>query len=325
MRKRDRAKKKSFKSKLEDDYIIYKRLRNEVTSAIRKARIHYFKEKLDKTAGNPRACRNLMKIVLPSKRKEKEIEKLIINENEIRDTKEIANCLNSHFTTAASHLKFMNYSEEESSTLNTPEVPPIETKLEPATEMPCFEFYSGIPENGVNLMLKNLKPNKVAGADTIAPKILNKIAADSLSPSITSLINRSLITNLQMNEHLTALNGTNESHQFAYTRNSSTTIALIRVPDSWNVYYNSIADCFVHSETTLYADDSEAHCSHFSVHGAETAMKNDLQNIEQWLKANRMIANIKKTKTMLIGSRPALRKAEAEDIQIHLFNNKIEE
>ena len=212
-----------------------------------------------------------------------------------------------------------------------------------------------------------------------------------------------------MNEHLTALNGTNESPQFAYARNSSTTIALIRVTDSWklaidqkkytvtvfldlrkafdiinhdillnkvkdlgfgiratrwfksyltdiqqyvycnrvesetrkitcgvpqgsvlgpslfNVYYNSIADCFVHSETTLYADDSEAHCSHFSVHGAETAMNNDLQNVEQWLKANRTIANIKKTKSMLIGSRPALRKAEAENIQIHLFNNKIEE
>jgi hypothetical protein len=31
---------------------------------------------------------------------------------------------------------------------------------------------------------------------------------------------------------------------------------------------------------------------------AETAMNNDLQNVEQWLKANRMIANIKKTKTM---------------------------
>ena len=93
----------------------------------------------------------------------------------------------------------------------------------------------------------------------------------------------------------------------------------------YSVYtrYNSIADSFVHSETTLYADDSEAHCSHYSVH--ESAMNNDLQNVEQWLKANRMIANIKKTKTMLIGSRPALRKAEAENIQIHLFNNKIEE
>ena len=192
MRKRDRAKKKSFKSKLEDDYIIYKRLRNGVTSAIRKARIHYFKEKLDKTAGNPIAFWNLMKILLPSKRKEKEIEKLIINENEIRDTKEIANCLNSHFTTAATHLMFMNYSEEESPTLNTPEVPPIETILQPAMEIPHFEFHS-IPENDVNLMLKNLKPNKAAGADTIAPKIL-KIAADSLSPSITSLINCSLIS-----------------------------------------------------------------------------------------------------------------------------------
>ena len=96
-------------------------------------------------------------------------------------------------------------------------------------------------------------------------------------------------------------------------------------PSLFNVYYNSIADCFVHSETTLYADDSEAHCSHFSIHGAETAMNNDLQNVEQWSKANRVIANIKQTKSMLIGSRLALRKAEAENIQIHLFNNKIEE
>jgi hypothetical protein len=36
-----------------------------------------------------------------------------------------------------------------------------------------------------------------------------------------------------------------------------------------------------------------------------------VMNVDQWLSQNRiMIANVKKTKSMLIGSKPALKKAE---------------
>ena len=51
MRKRDLGKKNSLKSKLDVHFNNYKRLRNDVTSTIRKGRIQYFKVKLANISG----------------------------------------------------------------------------------------------------------------------------------------------------------------------------------------------------------------------------------------------------------------------------------
>ena len=50
----------------------------------------------------------------------------------------------------------------------------------------------------------------------------------------------------------------------------------------------------------------ETHCSHSNLGVAQTQINNDLQQVDQWIVDNRMIPNIKKTKTMVIGSRQAL-------------------
>ena len=47
-------------------------------------------------------------------------------------------------------------------------------------------------------------------------------------------------------------------------------------------------------------------------------MNNDLKRVDQWIADNRMIPNVKKTKTMVIGSRQALKKANK--IEIYLDN-----
>ena len=51
MSKRDRGREKSLKSKLDVHYNNYKRLRNDVTSVIRKAQMEYFKVKLANISG----------------------------------------------------------------------------------------------------------------------------------------------------------------------------------------------------------------------------------------------------------------------------------
>ncbi len=47
-------------------------------------------------------------------------------------------------------------------------------------------------------------------------------------------------------------------------------------------------------------------------------MNKDLKRVDQWLADNRMIPNVKKTKSMVIGSRHALKRAN--DIEIYLDN-----
>ena len=47
-------------------------------------------------------------------------------------------------------------------------------------------------------------------------------------------------------------------------------------------------------------------------------MNKDLKRVNQWLADNRMIPNVKKTKSMVIGSRHALKRTN--DIEIYLDN-----
>ena len=51
-------------------------------------------------------------------------------------------------------------------------------------------------------------------------------------------------------------------------------------------------------------------------------MNKDLKRVNQWLADNRMIPNVKKTKSMVIGSRHALKRAN--DIEIYLQNEIID-
>ena len=72
--------------------------------------------------------------------------------------------------------------------------------------------------------------------------------------------------------------------------------------------FNSIVHSFIYSKPTLYADDTKAHCSHNSLDEAQLNMNFDLKYVEKWLAKNK-IANAKMTKTMVIGSRQAIKKA----------------
>ena len=92
------------------------------------------------------------------------------------------------------------------------------------------------------------------------------------------------------------------------------------LPSLFCLPFNPIVDSFVSSSLSLYADDVETHCSHSNLDVAQTQMNNDLKRVDQWLADNRMIPNVKKTKTMVIGSRQALKKANKTEIYL---DNKI--
>jgi hypothetical protein len=87
MRNRDQARKKALKTKLVEDFNIYKRLRNCVTSRLRKAKSDIFQRKLDDCHGDPKAFWKLMKKVLPSKNRTTSIDKLVVDGVDIVEPK----------------------------------------------------------------------------------------------------------------------------------------------------------------------------------------------------------------------------------------------
>ena len=57
---------------------------------------------------------------------------------------------------------------------------------------------------------------------------------------------------------------------------------------------------YVSSEFDMYADDSTLHAAAKTVEELEDILNQDLAHVKQWCKQNRMVANIDKTKAMII-------------------------
>ena len=97
-----------------------------------------------------------------------------------------------------------------------------------------------------------------------------------------------------------------KQHQFAYSKFSSTTVALFRVVD----YLKHVIIDFV-----LSADDTEIHFSFKDVGKTEYRIHEDLKSIKQWFSDNGLICNTKKTVTMVIASHRAVK--TAGDVRIY--------
>ena len=267
MRARDQVHKKAVKSGLTCDWKEYKHLRNRVTSANRKARRNYFSNKLNENRSNPRAFWNILCSVLPSKSNRSVINKLVVNDKELTNKKDIANSLNEYFTTIASTLLGNRPSSDT-------ELYPIEQPIINPTS--TFKFQS-LCEADVFYALQTMDSFKATGADNIPAKVL-KIAAPYISKVVTNIFNASYmsgkfpsiwkvakvtplykgglkterdnhrpisvlpcISKIQesfANSNLQAFAqnlGLISQHQYAYVKHSSTTVALIRAVDDWKL------------------------------------------------------------------------------------------
>ena len=67
----------------------------------RKSRKNYFRNKLKENCGKPKAFWDTLRQVLPSKKNRTEINKLVVDGEELIDKRDIANSLNEFFTTIA--------------------------------------------------------------------------------------------------------------------------------------------------------------------------------------------------------------------------------
>ena len=62
------------------------------------------------------------------------------------------------------------------------------------------------------------------------------------------------------------------------------------------------------------------------LHDIEDALVDlDLENLRQWLMANKLSLNIAKTKFQIIGTKSMLKKASAKQLKIHIQNKPIKQ
>ena len=173
------------KCKLNRDQNGYAFFRNKVSSMIRTAKNDMYKNKIEKGKDDPRTIWKIFKEHGASSKKatNEMINGLRENDRQISDDKEMADVFNNYFVNIAAQLKepaeksdFKHISEFVNSKV------PINTS---------FSIPS-ISNSFVNNFLKSLDSTKATGLDCIGPQFL-KIAPEILCPSISHLINKSLV------------------------------------------------------------------------------------------------------------------------------------
>ena len=72
------------------------------------------------------------------------------------------------------------------------------------------------------------------------------------------------------------------------------------------LYINDLPNCLLNCEPRMYADDTHLTYAGCSVDNIQFYVNQDLENVHNLLRANKLILNMTKTEFMLIGSRQRL-------------------
>ena len=75
-------------------------------------------------------------------------------------------------------------------------------------------------------------------------------------------------------------------------------------PSLFLLYINNLPECLDNTRPRLFADDTNLTASGDSMTDVEIAVNSDLENLRNWLMANKLYSlNVAKTEFMLIGSK----------------------
>ena len=77
-------------------------------------------------------------------------------------------------------------------------------------------------------------------------------------------------------------------------------------PPLFLLYINDLPNCLLNCEPRMYVDDTHLTYAGSSVDNIQFYLNQDLENVHNWLRANKLTLNITKTEFMLIGSRQRL-------------------
>ena len=179
MRKRDRYKRIAKRSRLDNDWLSYKKMRNNVNSMIRKAKRSYIGNSIVKHKGNSSEMWKLLRYLIPNKKTNSHVQKLITNGVEITNNKSMANIFNEYFTQVAESRK------QNVKFLRKPEQFLVDINIEST-----FEF-SQVSECDIESSLQSIPSNKATGLDAL-PCVTLKSSLPFIVKPLTHIVNMSL-------------------------------------------------------------------------------------------------------------------------------------
>ena len=91
------------------------------------------------------------------------------------------------------------------------------------------------------------------------------------------------------------------------------------------LYINDLPECLKSTRPRLFADDTNLTASGPSVTDIENAVNSDLQNLRNWLIANKLSLNVTKTEFMLIGSPEMIKSTSCSQPNILIENKRIQQ
>ena len=89
------------------------------------------------------------------------------------------------------------------------------------------------------------------------------------------------------------------------------------------MYINDLSSYLSESKVSLYADETALYTSSSSQIELVLNLRLEISIVDEWLKANRLTLNTKKTKYVIFGTRTSLEHVP-EDLNIRIGNEKIE-
>ena len=91
------------------------------------------------------------------------------------------------------------------------------------------------------------------------------------------------------------------------------------------LYINDLPECLKSTRPRLFADDTNLTASGPSITDIENAVNSDLENLKNWLIANKLSLNVTKTEFMLIGSPQMIRSTSNSQPNILIENEQIQQ
>ena len=177
MNRRFKLFKRAVETKDQNTWADYKRLRNEITSDLRKAKAAYFRDQLKKAKTTSAYWNVLSKATNPKVRKKIGPLKRDDNSLAVKDT-EKASLMNCFFSTIAEKLN--------AGQLQAPQ--PLTSPC--SKPVPCISDIN-LSSLDIDRKITLLKNNKATGPDGISPKLL-KLAGTAVVGPLTSLFMQSI-------------------------------------------------------------------------------------------------------------------------------------
>ncbi len=81
------------------------------------------------------------------------------------------------------------------------------------------------------------------------------------------------------------------------------------------IYVNDLPNCLKHTRCNMFADDTQINTSSNNIDSIANILSEDLINVSDWMKANKLRLNASKTEYMVIGSHKRLHQTQSDIIK----------